>query len=239
MQSLNEKILRSALASKIAYAPDCKIVSNLPASYQLQGIKNISCKIVDIKKTGAHVYCWNSGENAKLIAFRGVHDYKYMLNYMNPKMKEIHLEEYIKVHSNILDNFYSLEEELSDYIFDKPINNKKKSITFCGHSAGGVLAMIAAAYYGDITGDNTHITCHTFGSPKVGNIEFHKWYDRNVDESVNIANKHDYARHIPFGFNYVYNKNIIIEDNTLNPLKAHDLDTYQLLLENEIMYKKI
>jgi hypothetical protein len=99
--------------------------------------------------------------------------------------------------------------------------------------------MVAAAYYGDITSENTHITCHTFGSPKVGNIEFKKWYDENVDESVNIVNKHDPVRYLPLDNNYVDNKNIIIEDNTLNPFKAHDLDTYQLLLENEIMYKKI
>jgi predicted lipase len=230
MLLFNDNLLRSALASKISYSDNCKIVTKSPISLQLQGVKNnISCKIVDNNNTGAHVYCWESGNNSKLIAFRGSHDLKDIINFMKFGMNKLNIRNSsVKIHSNIFNMFHSLETELTDYIMK---DYSKKTITFCGHSAGGNIAMLAAAYYGDLTGDNVEIKCHTFGTPKFADKYFSEWYLDNVDESINIINEHDFVRYIPFHYEYHNIPNqYILKDNNIDFLKAHDLDTYNDLI---------
>jgi hypothetical protein len=174
-----------------------------------------------------------------MIAFRGSNSFNDILNYADARTCELHMrDKIIKVHSNMVKLFFSLENELTDYIFDGILTSRKRTLTFCGHSRGGAAAMLAAAYYGDITGDNVTIKCHTFASPKIGDDSFIKWYHDNVDESINIINEHDLIRNIPFNKEYVQNPDLLIlKDNTINPFKAHDMDTYKELIINEMSKK--
>jgi hypothetical protein len=235
MHKINDSIIRSGLASKIAYADNCTIANKLYTSIRLQG-RNPTCKILDNNNT--HVYSWQCGVNSKLIAFRGSNNIKEAAQYLNSDMTELHIRNSkFKIHTNIFNMFHNLENELTNYILSPPLSNIKQTITFCGHSKGAACAMLAAAYYGDITGDNFEIKCHTFACPKLGDKNFITWYLNNVDETFNILTEHDFVQYIPCWSDYVDNPNVILLHDNCNPLIAHDLDTYNDLMINKISDK--
>lgn len=215
MHKLNENILKSALRSKISYNNNYHICQK-------------SQKIFNHKYTGARMYSWDSGPGSKIIAFRGTHDSRNLLKFFNNNMVEFNIRDNrVKIHPHIFNMFYSLEHDLTKYIMDDLNSNSNTSLTFCGHSGGGSCAMLAAAYYGDLTGDFVKIKCHCFGSPKVGDANFIKWYSQNVDESINVVNKHDVVPRLSFGAEFVNNPNpIILNDHDASAWEAHDLDTY-------------
>jgi hypothetical protein len=231
---INDSIFRSALASKISYITSCKNTSRFPL-LQLQGVK--TCKIIDNKNTGAQMYVYESGTDSHIIAFRGTSNIKHIIKYCDTSMTTMNIKDRtFKVHSHILNLFHSLENDLSTLVFDSLTLKKKKYITFCGHSAGGSIAQFAAAYYGDLTNKNVVINCHSFGCPKVGDNDFVKWYEDNVNgESVNIVHRHDIVSILPFDTRYSSQKNVItFPDYNWNPFIVHDLDTYIKTLNNHL-----
>ena len=112
----------------------------------------------------------------------------------------------IYVHTGFAQQFMSIEASLTVDIKDIMSSHPIERIVFAGHSMGGAIAIIAAAYYGNLF-STTHITCHTFGCPYVGNKAFVKWYAHNVDESIRLEIEEDLVpmirindfRHIPGG----------------------------------------
>ena len=81
---ISEMLLRSAMASKLAYVKDVKALPLFPLSKQLNHHSD-RVKIVDCKKTGAHAYVWETGENSRVISFRGSRDIKDVVKYLNTR----------------------------------------------------------------------------------------------------------------------------------------------------------
>jgi predicted lipase len=124
----------------------------------------------------------------------------------------------IKVHENFLTQFTSLKfrmiEIINDHIED--ITN----IMCIGYSLGGALATLAAAccksHY-----PNYIVWCVTFGSPRVGNLEFSKYFNDVVDISKRIVYGDDFLTKIPYYFyNHVKGK-IEIGEHDRNIFKRY------------------
>jgi predicted lipase len=194
------------------------------------------CVDATIRKSNAQVVLmWSKDEKPRqhlLVAFKGTTNSQDILSFFRVTPEEFRFREFsMKVHSGILGMFEHLENDLSKVL---PIANLPDSsdfqVTFTGHSLGGSIAMLASAYYGCMSNRNLRVTCHTFGSPRVGDQAFHEWCKANVVEFVNVVNHRDIVPKLPFGFGYRANPDQFHLENLSskckNTIESHDLDAY-------------
>jgi predicted lipase len=229
---MTDKVLRSAIASKLAYAQTLnKAVSiphamNLHTKYQMKDV----C-FINKESSGVQAYMWKNSPNSMLIAFKGSSTVSDIVNFLDWEKKEFRFtDRVVKVHSGVLRMFQSVEATLNDLLLDELGLDSKSYITFCGHSLGGALALFAAAYYGNVTQRNIKVSCHTFGAPKVGDKEFARWLIDGCDDVTNVVNIGDLVPLLPFGDYENDNSKIMVLGNhnsfIQDPLLHHDLETY-------------
>lgn len=125
------------------------------------------------------------------VTFRGTSSFSDILTDID--IRTIRIKDKIRVHEGFYNQFKSVEIEITKRLIK---NLDAKNIIFCGHSLGGALAQLAAAYYGEIL-DFANVVCHTFGSPRVGNKYFVEWFSKHVDENIRIENNRDPVPMIP------------------------------------------
>ena len=133
-------------------------------------------------------------KNTIYISFRGTRDFHDIIDVIDIRPKKLLKD--VMVHSGFAEQFFSLQPQIT-----KDIKNLLKSypierLVFTGHSMGGSIAAIAAAYYGCLFED-LYITCHTFGTPLTGNDSFIEWYKTFVDESTRLELESDIVPLIP------------------------------------------
>jgi hypothetical protein len=131
----------------------------------------------------------------------------------------------MKIHTGVLDMFESIEMDLTDEIMRC---EHIPYLTFCGHSLGGALAVVASTYYGMMFHNKGRINCHTFGAPKVGNKDLGLIFNDHVTESYHFINNNDvvpYFPLVPNDYDLSY-KNIVRFNGKKDVLNAHNLDTY-------------
>lgn len=233
----SDRLLRTAMASKLAYAKTKKNAAAWPVSTQLHGNSDVCAmsKIIDIKATGSHAYVWKTGSNSLMISFRGSHDLTDLYNMSDIVQKPFHFRQYqSKIHSGVLTMFESIEEELSKEISWRHNNGERiNHLTFCGHSLGGALAHVSSAYYGALYNNRFHITCHSYGAPKVGDVQFRAFHEANVNESINVITDLDPVPSLLFFDSYVaVGEMLTLKSSTWNPIYAHDLDVYMSKLSD-------
>lgn len=229
--SLSDAILRSAMASKLAYAKNTQMITSFPISRQLLPDNN-TFQVIDCSYTGAHAYIWKTGSNSTVIAFRGSHNALDICNYLDSNMIPFSFcDRHVKVHQSIYAMFSSIEPCITENL------HPRQHVTFCGHSLGGGIAMFAAAYYAHMSNKNMNITCHTFGAPKVGNERFVQWFTDYVPNTVNLRNKYDIVTYFPFDTGYISPKTLMFNISNYNPIFSHDLDTYIENIVNNLTIK--
>lgn len=233
-----KNVLKSAMASKLAYTQ-----SHVPpvACGIVRPCYDRVAWIIDEPRTGVHAYAWKTGEESLLVAFKGTSTWKDLTNFFDSKLTTFKFcDKTVRVHSGMLHMFSSIEGVLNDelgistgHARGPPTLGMKQSVTFCGHSLGGGIALLAAAYYGAVFHDNIMISCHAFGAPKVGDAAFYEWlYEGNNRGIRNIVINGDLVAALPLHIGYNADKRVIKEDVVngfgawINPLKCHDLDTY-------------
>jgi triacylglycerol lipase len=93
-----------------------------------------------------------------------------------------------KVHRGFKDAVDEVWEEMGllDYLRSK--DNGRRTLWFTGHSLGAPLATLAAQRYGNIGG------LYTFGSPRVGDIDFKKSFQIN---NYRFVNGNDIVTNVP------------------------------------------
>lgn len=217
MMKLTDSLLRSAMASKLAYAKSTNLISTFPVSRLLLP-ENNTFEVIDCSHTGAHAYVWKTGRRATMIAFRGSHDITDICSYINSSVTPFSFcDKRVQVHNRIYSMFSSIEPWISAQL------HPRQHVTFCGHSLGGAIAMFAAAYYSHLSNRNMNITCHTFGVPKVGDAAFVEWFTEYVPDHVNVRNKWDVVTYYPFDATYSgsITNSVVFDSNW-----GHDLDTY-------------
>lgn len=241
---LSEKILRSAMASKLAYARTEAKLKSMPHTTQLHGTnieKNQKKPFSDVwfiddKQSGVHAYAWKNGSNSTIIAFKGSSNFSDVSNLLDIQQEEFRFKDRsLKIHRGVLKMFQSIEGVLNSQLLDSLSLQNKKYVTFCGHSLGGAIALLAAAYYGNVSNNNIGISCHTFGAPKVGDSEFIQWLNEGSTEIVNIVNEGDVVPCFPLcGYDNDESKTIKMNHGVVvkgfkpmkNIFKEHDLETY-------------
>lgn len=258
MLRLNDTVLRSAYASKVAYAPTRLAARRFSSAARLHGpsFEEACYIIIDDRPTGhgGHAYVWHSGPSATMVAFRGSHEWRAVARFMDVRTAELRIRDAaVRVHAHTLATFSGLEPQLTRLLMvHQPSLDgvRRLSLTFCGHSAGGGLAMLAAAYYGSLTHGNARVRCHTFGAPGVGDAAFVRWYESLVDERLHVRVAGDpvprfgILGHAPPSPDAALL--LVPGDAALRrvafweaPMYAHDMDTYIDLLGDELEKVKL
>jgi predicted lipase len=127
----------------------------------------------------------------------------------------------LKVHANFLSQFTGLKFGMMDIINDhKEDINEITDIIFIGHSLGGALATLAAAccksHY-----PNYIVSCVTFGSPRVGNLQFSKYFNDVLDLSKRIVYGDDILTKIPYYLYKHVDDKIEIGEHDKSIIKRH------------------
>jgi hypothetical protein len=125
----------------------------------------------------------------------------------------------IKVNSELFNQFKALKEPVANTI--SKYLNKIDGICCVGHSYGGAVATLVAGYISNtykfaFTNDKSElkVMCHTFGSPRVGNLHYVKWFEERRVENVRITNLHDSVAELPRSpfYHHVSNARCIMEN---------------------------
>ena len=93
------------------------------------------------------------------------------------------------VHAGFMKAYNAIRNKLISYVEVQLRKYEIKKIVCTGHSLWGAIASIAAADMSSL--DNVHVTCVTFGSPRVGNSDFAQYFNTNVDTSFRCVFEKD------------------------------------------------
>jgi hypothetical protein len=113
------------------------------------------------------------------------------------------------VHVGFLNAFNSIKDYL-DKVIENSFRkiggiNKIKNIVICGHSLGGALATLTAYHFCEKYLDlKDKVQKISIGSPRVGNDEFKKNYNKLVPFTLRVVNDSDIVARIPkIGYKHV------------------------------------
>jgi len=138
----------------------------------------------------------------------------------------------ILVHTGFLQQFNSIKGSLEKTV--EKYNGKIDSIRCIGHSLGGALATLASGHLGNIYNTKLPIVCHTFGSPRVGNYAFTKWYSTYVSFTVRCVNFQDPIPQVPFSMFYHHVSDALFISDTLVVSEIPDTKWYRRLFKFNI-----
>jgi pimeloyl-ACP methyl ester carboxylesterase len=182
-------------------------------------------RVIARPSTDAHVVVMDDG----VVAFRGTHSTRALLNVARvtstrPPQRLAVREDTCLIHTGVFQMFESVEQDISVAIASLP------KITFVGHSLGGCVASLAAAYFGSIGPVDRSISCHTFGSPKCGDLAFYNWRDRRVAQALDVVAAADPVPRVWLGCGCgrpgLREQDVLVVTPYQNPLRAHNTDTY-------------
>jgi len=134
------------------------------------------------------------------LVFRGTDSKRDFLSDLDIRRQNIGKEEGVLVHRGFLEQFTSVEPEIESFM--RMHADAFDEIICCGHSMGGALATIAAVYLETCDASPTHqkekeekeekeeyqrrdciCRCYTFGSPRVGNAAFARFFEKRFSSS--------------------------------------------------------
>jgi predicted lipase len=115
----------------------------------------------------------------------------------------------IRVHQGFLKQYNSIKYNIISSIYGQLWKHKDtvRKIIFVGHSLGGGLATLAAAHVKALLGAEASVECYTYGSPRVGNKKFMRFFNEHIDNSVRCVNGCDIITKIP-KINYYHVKGL-------------------------------
>lgn len=116
-----------------------------------------------------------------------------------------------------------LKNETAEKIYDTiPMSVKKIYIT--GHSLGAALATVFYAFIKKCTIESELIT---FGSPRIGDIEFACYINQSAESCKRYVNGGDIITKIPiFGFAHIDTKYQLGNKKSVSCIADHDIDNY-------------
>lgn len=133
----------------------------------------------------------NRLDNTHAFVFRGSEsllDWRTNLN-----TKPYKLSDSVTVHRGFWNSWKSIRPEILKMAYEYD------SLTICGHSLGGALAVLCAYDIASVYPD-IELTLITFGQPKVGNKEFARKIDDLIPLYYRVVNQMDPVPFSPFFF---------------------------------------
>lgn len=205
--------------------------------------------------TGAYAFSILK-ERTLYFVFRGTNDAQDALvniNVARVPFFEGLKQSHIKVHAGFKKQFDALKEPILKTL--TKYMKHVETVQFVGHSLGGALATLFAGHvarfhrgYVDEFKHEIKVICHTFGSPRVGNKHFARWFQENVSDCARMMNREDPVAQMPLSarFEHVSDALCIMDDLTVkelpdtkwywrllgfrskccNPVLAHSCDQY-------------
>lgn len=149
-------------------------------------------------ETDVNLYIFKKN-NVIYIVFRGTSSSKDVFIDLRLKFKKI-LNPYVNVHSGFYKQYFSIYDKLYEFITDDIT-----IINIMGHSLGGGVATIASALisnYYKLNNIKKEVNCYVFGCPRVGDINFRKFFLENVDHHYNYCFYNDIIGMIPINYKY-------------------------------------
>jgi len=139
-------------------------------------------------------------ENTLIFVFRGTESFQDVITDLDVRRVPYLDNKSLLVHAGFLGQFNSLKENLLKTI--EKYSGKVDKILCIGHSLGGALATLAAGHFGSLYNGKLPVTCHTFGSPRVGNVAYSEWFSKQVAIHVRVANYEDPVTQMPISFRF-------------------------------------
>lgn len=217
-----DNVMRAATASRLVYPAHIHDIC-LAKTHRCQ-------KHIEDPMTCTFVRVWNQAHDTAslLVAFRGSTEMRHICGYVNTatRMADARLcEARVGVHRGVFEMFNSIEGKLTAELARRGV--PPKEISFCGHSLGGALAMVAAAYYSNLL-PSADVSCYTFAAPKVGDAAFQEHLVTHMRELVHVVNDIDLVPRFPFMSTFLVDN--VGQKYTFNggnhPLHGHRLLTY-------------
>jgi len=131
-------------------------------------------------------------EDKLMFVFRGsssIQDYITDTKIFMSFMQEIGSN--AMVHSGFYSQFNAIKYEVLSSAITFVRKRSLSHIFFIGHSLGGALATLCAVATKALLNDKVIVTCDTFGSPRVGNANFVRFFNSNIDNSNRVVNGND------------------------------------------------
>jgi predicted lipase len=126
----------------------------------------------------------------------------------------------IKVHSGFMDQYRFIRDYVHDSV-EAFINKGGKQIIISGHSRGAATATLCAVDIQFVYGDRLEIACVPVASPRVGNREFKRSYDKRVPDTYRYVYRNDIVTKVPtlcMGFVHVAKKLWLSEPKRRNKI---------------------
>lgn len=183
--------IKAATFSILAYKEEDDFI--IPEGYTL--IR----EIIDKKTDTRGIILRN--ENDVILSFRGTASFKNVLTDIKifkiiyPK-RILWLWKY-KSHKGFAEAYIAIRDELKKALRENI--KKDDEVLITGHSLGGALATIAALDFKRSLKFKNELAVYTFGSPKIGNNNFVKVYNKKVKNSFRIVNDEDIVPQAPPG----------------------------------------
>lgn len=219
---LKREILQASYSCKLSYSTPLNLNIKKDYSY-LNDYNNYYYLNNNITKAQLYILY---NKNKINIAFKGSKNINDIFANLNINQRKF-INNDIKVHSGYLHQYLSLKYNIINVINNIIEKNKINDIIFTGHSLGGSIATIASIDLFNLY-NKYNIKCYTFGSPKVGNIDFCTYYNKHIKTSYRFVNKYDYIEHLP-PLNIYHHPTIPICINN-NPniiiYNQHNINTY-------------
>lgn len=222
-----QQLMQSAVVSRLAYEEPMKFHSKLQSLCHIPSTLDILSKVTpcsnDLTYIDASQICDSEDTQAYIwktkdiiyLAFRGTEDKRDILADIDVRSHPISTKHKVKVHRGFYEQFEVVNPSINKYIDDVFMNDPEiKRIVITGHSLGGGLATIAAYIYA-IKYPSLLVSCHTFGSPRVGNSEFVNDFDKVVKDNWRVYHYQDPVCMIPlsFRFNHLSNTGLCLGDD--------------------------
>jgi pimeloyl-ACP methyl ester carboxylesterase len=195
--------------------------SDLSLSADLSSDAYMSPEAMAVKRPGSvYIRCESSGFDAYVwaangrrrsflyIVFRGVHEIQDFLASID--VRQTHLDlgvpidgdaGAVRVHAGVLRQYATMRAELMRAVEGCSHRVPPDEIICVGHSLGGALATLASVDMRKIF-PGTVVRAHTFGSPRLGNRAFAKWYASVIHEHVRVAHMNDPVPRVPFSCHF-------------------------------------
>lgn len=161
-------------------------------------------------KTDSYAYTWVNNKSL-YISFRGTEKLNDLV--FNVDIRQYKHNNDIAIHNGFWTKYKALKNSIKNTIDDITSKTTIENVTCTGHSMGGALASICAC---DLAQDydNLDMNLYTFGSPRVGNIDFAHWCSASVSNHYRLANKGDIITYLPFSpqYNHIIGNGILFDD---------------------------
>ena len=189
---------------------------------------NLSVNIINKYELGLPNILHCKKDNILFISFPGIRNNNDRFNCLNFKLKYIK-ELKSNIHSGFSNIFYKLKNEIDLLIsiYFKEID----TISFSGHSLGGVFAKIFALYCE--LNYNFTVYCYTFASPICGDETFINAINTNISNIFNLCCEKDFLMKLRYWNSSCENEKYMIRNNLL---VKYENFTYDFLI-NMIRFK--